>query len=207
MEEKREEGQEEQKPQHFTVTDKRFWVKKEEEGNGYDGKAPPKSRYPTYVEDLLSQLEEKDRLLKEYIGSYKKLKDENEEFKKRLLRDLERRVELSKANLVTNFLEVLDNLERAIASAETQRNFDALLQGIRLIQAQFLGKLRAEGVEEINTLKKPFDPAVSEAVEVVMVEEQEKDNRVVSELEKGYLLNERVIRPAKVKVGKVKGEE
>jgi len=206
MEEKQEEQQEE-KPQRFTVTDKRFWVRKEEGSNGYEGNTSPKSRYPTYVEELLSQLEEKDQLLKEYIGSYKRLKDENEEFKKRLSRDLERRVELSKANLITTFLEVLDNLERAIASAETQRNIDALLQGIRLIQAQFLGKFRAEGVGEIKILGEPFDPAVSEAVEVVMVEEQENDNRVVAEVEKGYLLNERVIRPAKVRVGKVKAEE
>lgn len=188
----------------FAVTDKRFWVLKQQQGGKSDGAdmaSDFEKRYPTYVEQLLSQLKEKDDRLQEYISSYKRLKNENEEYLQRVKRDLEKRLEMAKLELFVGLLEILDNLERAMEAAEIQRNPVALLEGIKLVGLQFVNHLKGQGVEEVAALGHPFDPKQQEAVEVMAVETPEQDNVVLSVIEKGYQLGDRLIRPAKVRVG------
>lgn len=196
------EEQVEEKPA-FTVTDKRFWVRKAAEDTSTP-EAKPRSPYPTYVEQLKAQLEEKDRMLREHI---ERLSNENEAFRKRIEKEQEQLMSLYKGKLIEKLLPVLDNLERALTSARETENFAALLEGIQLVYAQFLAQLKSEGVEPITAFPRPFDPATDEAIGIEEVDDPAKDNLVVHEIEKGYLIEGRLLRPAKVIVGKRKAEE
>jgi len=188
----------EQEAPHFTVRDKRFWVEKEE---GEEG-VKPEERLPTYVEQLKNQAEESERKLKEYIAAYKQKMAENDDFRKRMEASYQKRADVANAEFILNLLPVVDNLNRAVFAAENSRDFESLFQGIKMIQVSFINQLKNCGVEKIDAPGKAFNPSDEEAVEVVEVDEREKDNIVIEELECGYKIKEKLLRPAKVKVGR-----
>ncbi len=195
-----EKDERKERPKGFTVIDKRFWVKKEE---GEESKEEEKStRYPTYVEELLAKLEEKEKQLNEYISAYRRVKLESEEFQKRLSKDFEKRVEIMKGNIIKNLLPLLDNFERALNSTKDTKDFDGFFNGVKMIYSQFLNILKNDGVERLERVGKVFDPNLDEAIDVVNVENEEEDNVVVDEFEGGYMLNGKLLRPAKVRVGR-----
>jgi len=204
MEEKNSERQKKESGPGFKVIDKRHSVKEFDDGEK-NGKVRPR-KYPSYVEELRSELDKKDKILKEYIESYKGMKKENEDFRNRIKKDMELRVESAKMDFIQNFIEVFDNLNRALDASEGSKNIIALIEGIRMVQSQFFTKLKKDGICEIDPIDKPFDPRTQEAVEIIEVEEKEKDNVVLSQCEKGYLMGERLIRPARVRVGRMKDE-
>lgn len=180
----------------FTVKDKRFRADTEKE------EAPAEDKLPTYVEQLKKHAEESENKLKEYIAAYKKKMMENDEFRKRLEINSQKRAEQLNGEFILNLIPVVDNLERAITSAENGRDFDSLLQGIKITQNFFINQLKTCGVERIEVCGKTFKPEDEEAVEVVEVNSKDKDNIVIDELEKGYRFKDRLLRPAKVRVGK-----
>lgn len=195
--EKKDEDIEKLESPHFAVRDKRFWAaEKSEEG------MPAEERAPTYVEELKKQAEESEKKLKEYIAAYKQKIAENDEFRKRLEINYQKRAEQLNGEFILNLLPFVDNLERAISSAEISRDFDSLMKGIKMLQTLFLNQLRNSGVERIEASGKVFNPENEEAVEVVNVDAKEKDNMVLEELENGYKMKDRLLRPAKVKVGR-----
>ena len=103
------------------------------------------------------------------------------------------------ARVVQNLLPVLDNFERAISSASPEEAASSLHQGVQLIFRQILDELRREGLEAVQTLGQPFDPTVHEAVAT----EHHPDlphHTIMEELQRGYTLHQRLLRPALVKV-------
>ena len=189
----------------FTVVDKRFWVAREGEGNGREADTTTStSRLPTYVEKLQEQLQEKDRVLRTQMAE---VRSEQAELRRRLDRDLEQRLELMTNNLLAEFLAVLDNLDRAVQSAEQHPNWEALLEGIKLVQTQFLNVLERHGLKPLNRLGQVFDPSLDEAMTMVEVTEPSQHNLVLQEWEKGYTLHDKLLRPAKVVVGKMLAED
>jgi molecular chaperone GrpE len=184
----------------FTISDKRFWLAENESKE--EGDAPlsqERRKLPTYLEELEQKLEEKDKKLKEYITEIKK---ENEEFRSRLNRDMERKLESEKANLMKGFLEILDNLDRALDSGKGHENPEAFMTGVQMIRDQFLNQLSTNGIQRLNRIGEIFDPETDEAIEVVRTTKEEEDNLVLGEIEPGYVQNDHLIRPAKVRVGK-----
>ena len=161
--------------------------------------AEAKPRYPTYVEELMGRVAETERRFEE-----KKMQIEAEisRTKSRLEADYSRRVELEKQKLVVPFLEVLDNLERAISAAPTGMESDSLRQGVELVAKLFRSKLKDMGVEPIEVLNQPFDPHLGQAVGVVPVSDAGQDGLVSEEVLRGYRLGDQIIRPAQVLVGK-----
>lgn len=121
-------------------------------------------------------------------------------FRKRMARDKEESIRFANSALLADLLEVIDGFERAIASSETSRDFGALHQGVALIEKQLLDTLdRKWGLRRMSTMGTRFDPAFHQAVTVgepVASGEQV----VLEELQSGYLLHDRVVRPARVKV-------
>jgi molecular chaperone GrpE len=189
----------------FTVVDKRFWVAREGEGNGQEvDTTTSTSRLPTYVEKLQEQLQEKDRLLRSHMAE---VRNEQAELRRRLDRDLEQRVELMTSNLLTDFLAVLDDLDRALQSAEQHPNWQALLEGIKLVRTQFLNVLGRHGLKPLNRLGQAFDPSLDEAITTVEVTDPSQHNLVLQEWQKGYTLHEKLLRPAKVVVGNMPAED
>ncbi|HBA26776.1 MAG TPA: nucleotide exchange factor GrpE, partial [Nitrospinae bacterium] len=153
-------------------------------------------------EQLKNQAEESERKLKEYIAAYKQKMAENDDFRKRMEASYQKRADVANAEFILNLLPVVDNLNRAVFAAENSRDFESLFQGIKMIQVSFINQLKNCGVEKIDAPGKAFNPSDEEAVEVVEVDEREKDNIVIEELECGYKIKEKLLRPAKVKVGR-----
>ncbi len=149
--------------------------------------------------------------LKEEAETYKKERDEYLEDLKRAKADLlnykkeeGKRMEdfaiKEKEKMVLGMLEVLDNFKRAAKEAEKRKN-DDLINGFLKIKEQFEDLLHKEGVKEIKAEGEEFDPYYHEAIETVE-DENEESGMIVEEKQKGYLMNERIVRPSKVKVVK-----
>ncbi|WP_100010595.1 nucleotide exchange factor GrpE [Lentibacillus sediminis] len=125
---------------------------------------------------------------------------EFENFKKRTRKDKEAASKYKSQDLVNELLPAMDNLDRALKMETTEAN-SGLVEGIRMVQNQLQDALKSQGVTEIEAVEKEFDPNLHHAVMQVEDETQES-NMVVEELQKGYMLKDRVIRPAMVKVNK-----
>ena len=150
-------------------------------------------------------LEQRARLaedrLAEVMAAYRTLKGENEDFRERQSRNMERRFEQRREKLLLKFIDVLDNLDRALEAAQTSFAGQPLLEGMILVRTQLLQTLQDEGLDRIPVLGLPFDPAVSESVSTVPVKEEEQHHVVVKELLRGYRLNGRVARASRVVIG------
>jgi molecular chaperone GrpE len=147
-----------------------------------------------------------DRLA-EVLTAYRQVKTESEGFKDRISRNLERRFDQRRERLLLKFIEILDNLDRALEATEQTYTGTPMIEGIILVRTQLLSVLQEEGLERIPVLGLAYDPAVAEAVETRAVPEAEHHHVVVKELLRGYRLNGRVARAARVAIGEYQGEE
>ncbi len=128
-----------------------------------------------------------------------RLRADFENLKKRVAREREDYFRHATSSLVARLLPVLDNLERALASAEGGEMGRAFLDGLRLIHRQLLEELRREGLRAVEAVGRPFDPHQHEAVEAETAGDA-PPNTVVAELLRGYWLGDRLLRPAAVRV-------
>jgi molecular chaperone GrpE len=155
--------------------------------------------------DSAGHLERRARLaedrLAEVLAAYRQVKTENEGFRERVTRDVERRFDERRERLLLRFIDILDNLDRALEAAEQTFAGNPLIEGLILVRTQLLQTLQQEGLERIPVLGLPFNPAFSEAVGTQPVSEPEHDHVVVRELLRGYRLNGRVARASRVFVG------
>ena len=187
----------------INVVDRRHWVNEDDEASATDEKNL-EERYPSFVEKLKKQAEEKDERLKEYISAYKEKNAQTDELRIRLQRENETRLDQFKANLFARMVPILDNLRRAEDSAKASEDFESLKQGINLVIDQFVRELKNNEVEMIETVGKKFDPKIHEAFLITDTEDPEQDNMILQELEQGYMFKEKLIKAAKVKVAKLK---
>ena len=160
----------------------------------------PRPRQPTYIETLERRLQETQDQLREYIGAYKQIKEDQEGLRKRLEREAAREQEIMRGRLVNELLEVLDNLDRSVLGAESGWNGEAMLGGLKMVQGQFLEKLLAMGLKVIDPLGKAFNPNEADALDVTVTTVEEQDQTVSRVYTRGYRMGERVIRPARVQV-------
>jgi molecular chaperone GrpE len=141
-----------------------------------------------------------DRLT-EVLAAYRQVKTENEGFRDRVTRDVERQFDRRHEKLLLKFIDILDNLDRALEAAEQTYAGNPLVDGLILVRTQLLQTLRQEGLERIPVLGLPFDPAFSDAVFTQPVDDPEQDHVVVREILRGYRLHGRVARASRVVVG------
>lgn len=157
-------------------------------------------------EDALARLEDENRALARQV---EELKDrlvrnaaDTENYKKRLQRDKEEAVRYANTALVKDLIGPMDDFSRALDAAEQSSNFEALKEGVRMIEDRLYSTLKNNwGLEVIDKSDVPFDPEEHEACLMEEVDGLDEDT-VTMMLQKGYKLNGRVIRPAKVKVGR-----
>lgn len=156
--------------------------------------------------------EEYDRLLgesaknKEYQDKYLRLQADFENARKRLEKQYQDFSKYANEGIILELLNILDDLERAAQLAENKgANLDTFLKGVEMILAHLYEMLKEHGVKPVEVMDKPFDPATSEAL--MQVDSDAPEHAVIEELQKGYYLNDRVIRTAKVKVSKQKAED
>ena len=192
---------EHQETSKFTVSDRRHWAHEDEEV-ALDSE--PEERLPSYVQQLKDQADAKDKQLREYIVAYKAKTAETDEIRIRLQKENENRLEQIKADFFKKLIPIVDNFKRAIDSAQSSADYDSLKEGIEITYSQLLNTLKESGVETIPTLGRKFNPQTDEAFMTEDTTDPNKDNEIVEELESGYLFKDKLLKPAKVKVAKLK---
>jgi molecular chaperone GrpE len=177
------------------VTDRRWWAKAPNESGEVEDE--PETR-PSYVVELEQKIAAKDEEIQRLIAQYKSASSEFDDARARLRKEVSKDVERGRRSLIVSFLEVLDNLDRAIEAAADKA--DPFVAGVSIVRQQFLTTLEAMGVKRLHPLGQPFDPAHHEAVSSVPVQPGAPPNIVVGVVRPGYLIGEEVLRPAAVAV-------
>src|SRR5690606_28307987 len=150
----------------------------------------------TYNEEVENLQKEKEELYQRFLRA----QAEFDNFKKRTIKERESAAKYKSQDLATELLPAIDNFERAL-QVEVDESNKGLLEGISMVYRQLIDALKSQGIEAIESVGKEFDPNIHQAV--MQVEDESMDsNVVVEELQKGYLIKDRVIRPAMVKVNK-----
>jgi len=153
------------------------------------------------IDELKKKLEEKEKEIKGHHDRLLRLAADFENYKKRAAKEKEEWTKFANEDLIRAILPFIDNLERAVNHAEKVADTGVLIEGVRLTIQQILQVLNRFGLSSFESVGKPFDPTVHEAMLVVETDKHEP-NQVVEEFQKGYLLNDRLLRPATVSVSK-----
>ncbi len=143
-----------------------------------------------------------EKRIEELESSLKRTMADFDNYRKRMLKERQRLVSLASESIIRDMLPILDDLERVLEADEEIDN-----DGLKLIHRKFKNSLNDHGLETIDAQGKEFDPYRHECMIAEEVEDEEKHDKILEELQKGYILNSNVIRPVKVKVGKYVNEE
>jgi molecular chaperone GrpE len=190
------------------VTDRRrIYLNDEKNTSSSDIEQP--NLKPSYVEELEARTKAAEKQVQEVQSRFDQLKQqlqrETDETRQRLNRAADERAAADKARFIASLLPVMDDLHRAIQAADEGADRDAIHEGIRRIASSFENSLMSANVEPIPSVGEPFDPELHEAVDTADVE-SDKDGRVVQEYSRGFRMGDRLLRPARVKVGRSPGQ-
>ena len=139
--------------------------------------------------------------LSEIQDKYLRLSAEFDNYRKRTLREKTELIKSASEDVLVKILPVMDDFERAIGSMEDSTDIEAIRAGVYLIYNKFKDFLTQQGISEMNSMNDEFDTDMHEAVTKIPVQEEENKGKVVDVIEKGYLLNDKVVRYAKVIIG------
>jgi molecular chaperone GrpE len=160
---------------------------------------------PRYVEELEARTQAAERQVQDVQARFEQLRQqlqrETDETRQRLNRSADERAATEKAKFITSFLPVLDDLNRAIEAVSNNASHDAVLEGIRRISMNVQNALTSAGVEPMDALGEVFDPELHEAVDTGEAD-ADMDGRVISEYSRGFRMGDRLLRPARVRVGR-----
>ena len=180
--------------EELKVTDRRWWAR------GADGVTAEEPKLkPTYIEELEARLAAKDAELQQIISKYRGASEEFDQARARLRKEVTKDLERGRRALLVSFLEVLDNLDRALDAGADRPN-DPFVQGVSLVRQQFLNTLDGLGVKRLDPVGQPFDPAFHEAVATVAATNGAQPGQIVGLVRPGYLIGDDVLRPAQVAV-------
>ena len=155
------------------------------------------------IESLKQALAEEKEKAEGYLANWQRAQADFINYKRRSEQEKEEVGKFANALLMLNLLPVLDDLERALNSIPPHLASLTWVDGIRLIERKLQASLEAQGLSPVKALGEPFDPKFHEAA----MHAKGKEGIVIEELQKGYKLQDRVIRPAMVVVGNGEGEE
>ena len=150
---------------------------------------------------LLNRVKEVQETADKNFDLYVRSQADIDNLKKRFQKEKAELYRFSNESLIKKLLSVGDNLEKAIDHSEDDNSLDALREGVELTLKGLMDTLEREGLESVKALGEPFDPNFHEAVSELK-DNSAKPGTVIQELQKGYILNQRLIRPAMVIVNK-----
>jgi len=198
------------------VVDRRWWARAD--AGQSDAADEAEVRKPTYVEDLERQLADVTAQLQRVLTDRQRAQTEFDDVRARLRREVAKDVERSRRALLAELLDVIDNLDRAMAAgressttaggtgestpAATSDAFASLLRGVALVRDQFLAKLEQFGVTRLDSLGQPFEAGRHEALSTTAVADRLQDGVVVAVVKEGYMAGNELLRPASVVVGR-----
>lgn len=148
---------------------------------------------------IKAELEEKSQKCEEYLNALQRAAAEFDNYRKRTVREKENLYNDVVGDTVSQFLPVLDNMERAVGSCKEGTDYAKLLEGVEMVLKQFKDTLSKMGVDEISAVGEIFNPEYHNAV-MHIEDEQYGDNVIIEEFQKGYKVKEKVIRHSMVKV-------
>ena len=195
----KEVNKEEEEEEKIEVFDKRR-IKTPDDVCDEEGE-PDLDRTPLFVDRMKDEMEKKDARLREYIAAHKEKMAEIDLLRKRLEADVENRAETRFGDLIKNLFPIIDDFDRAIEHAKKENPDDPMLAGIVMLRDGFFKVLIDAGLEITDFAGKPFDPEKAQAVSTEVVDDEALDDIVIEQLAPGYLFNEKVLRPAIVRVG------
>ena len=185
--------------QEFKVDDRRHWQQDEAEQDENAEAAPAQ---PSILDEFRQRAEQAEQKLLEYIEAFKRHQADQDKVRERLTRDVDRKVDLKFGSLVGQLLETLDDLDLSLDHVRGVPGAEPLARGVVMARDRFLAALEKHGVERFSPEGQRFDPNESEALRVDPVDSAKDDQVVTETLKPGYKLGDRVIRAAKVAVGR-----
>jgi molecular chaperone GrpE len=169
------------------------------------GAAPPKGAAPAGADaaaPLQADLDKARAAVAEQYDKYLRLQAEFENFKKRMLREQSEQLKFAQLPLLRDLTAVMDDLERALQHGRGEKvDSAAVISGVEMVAKQMGDTFQKYGMVRVSAAKLPFDPAMHQAVGVVETNEL-PENHVIEEFRPGYVLHERVVRPAMVSVSR-----
>ena len=154
----------------------------------------------TEEEKLTKELEDAQSAIEEQKDKYLRLSAEFDNYRKRTLKEKAELIKNGAEKTLTAILPVLDDFERAIKNMESSEENKAMLEGVQLIHTKFLKVLAQEGLQKIETEGKDFDTDFCEAIALIPAPSEELKGKILDCVQTGYMLNDKVIRHAKVAV-------
>ena len=158
------------------------------------------------LEQLRSRIDDLQSQKDELFGKLQRVSADYANFQKRVPKQIADTISYEKEKIIKTLLPTLDNLEHTLQNAHSAENIETIVKGIQIIYDQMLDILKSHGVEQIKALGEVFDPALHQAM-MQKAESDREENIVLEEFQKGYKLNDRVIRPGKVIVNKLPSEQ
>lgn len=167
--------------------------------------ATPSAEAPP--DDRDRRIAEQGARIDELSRAYAALLDDNKAFRQRMDREKARVIEAERASVAQSLLEAADDLERALGAVSGAEVADGplrgLVDGVRLSLGALHKRISELGAVRISVAGQPFDPRVAEAVDTVAVAAVEQDGVVVQEVRAGWRIGDRILRPARVRVGRL----
>ena len=185
------------------VTDRRRIYLDDEGSEKVNAEVEQPNLKPKYVEELEARTVAAEKQVQEVQARFDQLRQqlqrETDETRQRLNRSADERAAGEKAKFISSLLPALDDLNRAIEAENAPR--ETILEGIRSIATSFQSALTNAGVEPISSVGEQFDPELHEAVDTEETD-REMDGKVIAEYSRGFRMGDRLLRPARVKVGR-----
>ena len=154
------------------------------------------------VSDNSDRVEELSKLLSESEEKYVRLYAEFDNFKRRNAKERVDLIQTAGRDVIQSMLEVMDDCDRAEKQLQTSEDLQQIRQGIQIVFTKLRNTLQAKGVKEMKSIGEEFNPDIHEAITEIPVNDPSMVGKVVDEVEKGYTLNDKIIRYSKVVVGK-----
>ena len=151
------------------------------------------------VESLLSSLDEMTAKAEEYLDGWQRARAEFANYKKRVLKESTEIRQVARGDVIKIYLDILDDLERALDEKPIQGEGKTWSEGIELIVQKLHNRLEAEGIKPMNPLGEEFDPNIHEALMKAESDEYES-GQIIEVMQEGYWIGDKVLRPALVRV-------
>jgi molecular chaperone GrpE len=152
--------------------------------------------------ETISETEQLKLEVEEQKGKFIRLYAEFDNFKRRNAKERVELIQTAGRDVIQSMLEVMDDCDRAEKQLQTSEDLQQIKQGIQLVFTKLRNTLHAKGVKEMKSIGEEFNPDIHEAITEIPVNDPAMKGKVVDEVEKGYTLNEKIIRYSKVVVGK-----
>jgi len=173
-----------------------------QQGSSHDEKDQD---YIIHLENQLSQTEEERQKAKEEadnnLNKLRYLMADFDNYRKRMERQVESKINQGKAELILKFVSIHDDLSRAVETAKQGKSEQVVIEGLEGILRNVETLFDAEGVKEIETTGTPFDPNIHDAISF-KYDDTVPENTVIAEIRKGYMISDKVLRPSLVEISK-----